>query len=172
LQEAIEQNWSARALERQISVLYYERSLSSKAPAPVEQEAKEKTRPLQVPARDYLRDPYIFDFLNLPGQSLQETEVEQALIDNLQKFLLELGKGLLSVRFKAPKSGCVSCEQRSKCLRYPERTQTRQAACFIGRTKESKETFTEKMKRKIDSVTGCAIYSLRLAVSELPFAHI
>jgi predicted nuclease of restriction endonuclease-like (RecB) superfamily len=97
MEEAIEQNWSARALERQINVLYYERLLSSKEPLPVEQEAEEKTSPLQVAAKDYLRDPYIFDFLNLPGQSLQETEVEQALIDNLQKFLLELGKGFAFV---------------------------------------------------------------------------
>jgi predicted nuclease of restriction endonuclease-like (RecB) superfamily len=97
MQEAIEQNWSARALERQISVLYYERLLSSKEPEPVRQEAKEKTKPLQVSAKDYLRDPYIFDFLNLPGQSLQETEVEQALINNLQQFLLELGKGFAFV---------------------------------------------------------------------------
>ena len=97
MQEAIEQNWSARALERQISVLYYERLLSSKEPEPVRLEAKEKTNPLQVSAKDYLRDPYIFDFLNLPGQSLQETEVEQALINNLQQFLLELGKGFAFV---------------------------------------------------------------------------
>ena len=97
MQEAINQNWSARALERQISVLYYERLLSSKDPVPVEVEAKEKTNALQVEAKNYLRDPYIFDFLNLPGQALQESEVEQALIDNLQKFLLELGKGFAFV---------------------------------------------------------------------------
>ena len=97
MEEAISQNWSARALERQISVLYYERLLSSKDPAPVEVEAKEKTAPLQIETKDYLRDPYIFDFLNLPGQALQESDVEQALIDNLQKFLLELGKGFAFV---------------------------------------------------------------------------
>ena len=81
-------------------------------------------------------------------------------------------RGLRSVRFKGPRSACVPCKQRSKCLRYPDRTPTRQVAYFIGRTEESKETFTEKMKRKIDSVKGRAIYSMRLAVSEPPFAHI
>ncbi len=81
-------------------------------------------------------------------------------------------KGLRSVRFKAPKSACSVCNQRSKCLRYPERTAIRQVAYFIGCTKEKKETFTEKMKRKIDSVKGRAIYSMRIAVSEPPFAHI
>ena len=97
LSEAISQNWSARALDRQISSLYYDRLLSSQDKAPVEQEAQEKTSELAVTQKDFLRDPYIFDFLNLPHQSLVESEVEQALIDNLQKFLLELGKGFAFV---------------------------------------------------------------------------
>jgi predicted nuclease of restriction endonuclease-like (RecB) superfamily len=97
LSEAISQNWSARALDRQISSLYYERLLSSQNKTSVEQEAQEKTAELAVTEKDFLRDPYIFDFLNLPYQSLVESEVEQALIDNLQKFLLELGKGFAFV---------------------------------------------------------------------------
>jgi len=97
LSEAISQNWSARALERQISSLYYDRLLSSQDKSPVEQEAQEKTAELAVTEKYFLRDPYIFDFLNLPHQSLVESEVEQALIDNLQKFLLELGKGFAFV---------------------------------------------------------------------------
>ncbi|MPY24503.1 PDDEXK nuclease domain-containing protein [Shewanella sp. YLB-07] len=97
LEESINQAWSARALERQIGSLYYERLLSSKDKAPVEQEARQKTTELSVTAKDYLRDPYIFDFLNLPHHSLVESEVEQGLIDNLQHFLLELGKGFAFV---------------------------------------------------------------------------
>lgn len=97
INEAIEQNWSARALERQIGSLYYERLLSSKEKLPVELEAQQKTKALAVSAQDYLRDPYIFDFLGLPSGSLQESELEQALIDNLQSFLLELGKGFAFV---------------------------------------------------------------------------
>jgi predicted nuclease of restriction endonuclease-like (RecB) superfamily len=97
LSEAISQNWSARALDRQISSLYYERLLSSQDKSPVKQEAQEKTTELAVTHKDFLRDPYIFDFLSLPHQSLVESEVEQALIDNLQKFLLELGKGFAFV---------------------------------------------------------------------------
>jgi len=97
LSEAISQNWSARSLDRQISSLYYDRLLSSQEKSPVEQEAQEKTAELAVTQKDFLRDPYIFDFLNLPHQSLVESEVEQALIDNLQKFLLELGKGFAFV---------------------------------------------------------------------------
>lgn len=101
MQESIEQSWSARALERQIGTLYYERLLASqadnKAIKPVLDEAKQHTDALAVSAKNYLRDPYIFDFLGLPTDSLQENELEQGLIDNLKKFLLELGKGFAFV---------------------------------------------------------------------------
>ena len=95
--EAITQSWSARALERQISTLYYERLLASQDKAAVMQEAQAKTTPLQETVKDYLRDPYILDFLNLQDQSYQESELEQAIIGNLQQFLLELGKGFAFV---------------------------------------------------------------------------
>ncbi|TPE46970.1 DUF1016 domain-containing protein [Maribrevibacterium harenarium] len=96
-QEAITQNWSVRALERQISTLYYERLLASQDKAVVEHEAQANTQPLAETARDYLRDPYILDFLNLQDKSYQESELEQAIISNLQQFLLELGKGFAFV---------------------------------------------------------------------------
>jgi len=97
MQESIANNWSARALDRQINSLYYERLLSSKEKVPVENEAKENTKELQVTPKDVLRDPYIFDFLNLPHKSLLESDIEQALIENLQQFLLELGRGFAFV---------------------------------------------------------------------------
>ena len=95
--ETIEHNWSTRALERQMSKLYYERLLASKDKAPVVIEAEEKTNALQETAKDYLRDPYILDFLNLQDKTYQETELEQRIISNLQQFLLELGKGFAFV---------------------------------------------------------------------------
>lgn len=95
--EAIASRWSARALDRQISVLYYERLLSSREPAPVRAEAEDKVAPLQLEAKQLLRDPYILDFLNLPSQSVHESTVEQGLMDNLQQFLLELGRGFAFV---------------------------------------------------------------------------
>jgi len=96
-QEVIRQNWSSRALERQIGTLYYERLLSSKERTSVEAEAEGKTEALSLNPKDYLRDPYILDFLNLPSSTVLESEFEQALIDNLQQFLLELGKGFAFV---------------------------------------------------------------------------
>lgn len=97
LRECAEQHWSARALERQIGVLYYERLLSSQDKAVVKAEAQTKIANLHLNAKAYLRDPYILDFLNLPRQSVLESDIEQGLIDNLQKFLLELGKGFAFV---------------------------------------------------------------------------
>jgi predicted nuclease of restriction endonuclease-like (RecB) superfamily len=95
--EAIANSWSSRALDRQVSVLYYERLLSSKDKSPVETEANTKTALLAVDPRNYLRDPYILDFLNLEDGLYQEADVENGIISNLQRFLLELGKGFAFV---------------------------------------------------------------------------
>ncbi|WP_386695631.1 YhcG family protein [Lonepinella sp. MS14435] len=97
MRETIEQNWSVRALDRQISVLYYERLLASQNKTPVITEAEQKTAELKETIEDYLRDPYILDFLNLQDGTYQENDVEQAIINNLQLFLLELGKGFAFV---------------------------------------------------------------------------
>ncbi len=97
LQEAIKQSWSARALDRQISKFYYERLLASREKQIVEAEAQIHTQPLAESAKDYLRDPYILDFLNLQDKSYQEADLEKAIISNLQQFLLELGKGFAFV---------------------------------------------------------------------------
>jgi len=55
------------------------------------------------------------------------------------------------MRYKGPKSGCVPCHLRSDCLRYPDRTECRTIDYLIGRAEAKKETFTARMKRKIDS---------------------
>jgi predicted nuclease of restriction endonuclease-like (RecB) superfamily len=97
MQEASSQNWSVRALERQIGVLYYERLLSSKDRTVVEAEARGKTAPLDETPKNYLRDPYILDFLNLDDRRYQEADLERGIISNLQNFLLALGKGFAFV---------------------------------------------------------------------------
>jgi transposase len=80
--------------------------------------------------------------------------------------------GFRSVRFKGPKSACVHCKLRSQCLRYPDRTEIRQVAYFLGRSEKGRITFTERMKRKIDSAAGRVLYGIRLAIGEPPFANI
>ena len=98
MEEAASQHWSSRALERQIGTLYYDRLLSSQDRTAVQQEAENQTHPLsEQDARHYLRDPYVLDFLNLPGERYLEADLERGLIDNLQAFLLELGKGFAFV---------------------------------------------------------------------------
>ncbi len=92
--EAVEQNWSVRALERQITTLYYERLLASKDKQAVMTEAEEKIKDLKLAPEDMIKDPYVLEFLGMhPDLSYLEKEVEQGLIDKLQEFLLELGKG-------------------------------------------------------------------------------
>jgi transposase len=80
--------------------------------------------------------------------------------------------GFAATKFKGAKSSCVPCQLRTQCLRHPERTEIRQVAYFHSRTATGKETFAEKMKRKIDSTAGRALYSLRVAIAEPPFAQI
>ncbi len=99
MNEAAEQNWSSRALARQIHSLYYQRHLSSRDKRPVIQEMLEKTTPLAPSPRDFIRDTVVLEFLDLPvGTSgLRESRLEQAIISRLQHFLLELGKGFAFV---------------------------------------------------------------------------
>jgi predicted nuclease of restriction endonuclease-like (RecB) superfamily len=92
MNEAVAQHWSTRQLERQISVLYYERLLASRRKAPVRKEAAAKLA--TVEPEQFIRDPYVLELLDLKDYpALRESAVEQAIIDNLQAFLLELGKG-------------------------------------------------------------------------------
>jgi predicted nuclease of restriction endonuclease-like (RecB) superfamily len=95
--EAASQGWTTRALERQIGTLYYERLLSSSDRAAVEKEAGDSVQSLQTPS-DFVRDPVMLEFLGLPGAGkLLEADLERALLDNLQEFLLELGRGFAFV---------------------------------------------------------------------------
>jgi len=96
IKEAEQNDWSVRALERQINSFYYERILSSKDKEPVIKEAKEKTAKLKP--ENILKDPVVLEFLDLKDRaSYRESELEQSLIDKLQEFLLELGKGFCFV---------------------------------------------------------------------------
>lgn len=80
LQDASEQNWSVRALERQIGSLYYERLLMSRGKrAPVEKEAKIKTGELAAQPEDFIKDPYVLEFLGIPDASAGLSHVRRDL---------------------------------------------------------------------------------------------
>lgn len=100
MNEAADQNWSSRALDRQIGTLYYERLLVSQNKQAVTEEANQKVaqqdKPLQP--KGFVRDPMMLEFLGIGGiEKLLESDLEQALMDKLQDFLLELGKGFAFV---------------------------------------------------------------------------
>ena len=98
MKESAAQNWSVRALDRQIHSLYYQRLLSSRNKRPVIEEMLARTSPLAPSPRDFIRDPVVLEFLDLPAApGLRESGMEQAIINKLQAFLLELGKGFAFV---------------------------------------------------------------------------
>lgn len=98
LREAAANNWAVRTLERNINTLYYQRLLSSQVKQPVEDEMKDNTKHLQQDAYEFIKNPAVLEFLNIPANyAYTEKKLEQALIDNLRHFLLELGKGFAFV---------------------------------------------------------------------------
>jgi len=96
LTEAAENMWSVRTLDRNISTLYYNRIVASIDKKIVENEMKEKTKKLQ--AKEFIKNPVVLEFLDLPtNMSYTENELEKALTDDIQKFMMELGKGFAFV---------------------------------------------------------------------------
>ena len=91
--EAYEQTWSIRTLQRNISSQYYYRMLKTQDKIGVEEEMKSLTSPLQDKL-EFIKNPIIAEFLGMEhGTSYHESDLEQSIIGNLQKFLMELGKG-------------------------------------------------------------------------------
>ena len=85
-------------LERQIGTLYYERLLSSKDKQSLLEETRQQAKSDNSSPRDFVRDPVVLEFLGAPDTGkLLESDLEQALMDKLQQFLLELGKGFAFV---------------------------------------------------------------------------
>ena len=96
LTEAVENMWSVRTLDRNISTLYYNRIVASIDKKIVENEMREKTKKLQ--AKEFIKNPVVLEFLDLPtNMSYTENELEKALTDDIQKFMMELGKGFAFV---------------------------------------------------------------------------
>ena len=94
LKEAAQQMWAVRTLDRNISTQYYERLMLSSEKEPVIREMHEKTRVFAQDKSAYIKNPVVAEFLGLqPNPSLQESTIEEAIISNMQKFLMELGKG-------------------------------------------------------------------------------
>lgn len=94
LNECGKAGWSSRQLERQVNSFFYERILSSKDKDSTAKEIEILEPKTEINFKDILKEPYILEFLNLSDSSkYHEKDIEQGLIDHLQKFLLELGRG-------------------------------------------------------------------------------
>ena len=92
--EAAQQAWNVRTLQRNIASQYYYRLLKSQVKDPVVEEMKQLTTKYQYDKLEFIKNPVIAEFLSLPtNTSFTETELETSIISNLQKFLMELGKG-------------------------------------------------------------------------------
>ena len=109
MNEAATQHWGTIALDRQIASLTYERILSSQNKLAIKADEDAVSRQTQFSLHDVIKDPYILEFTGLPSSTdYRERDLETALINNIQKFLLELGRGFSFVarqyRFKTDNS--------------------------------------------------------------------
>jgi predicted nuclease of restriction endonuclease-like (RecB) superfamily len=87
IEESIRGTWSSRDLQRQISSMTYKRALKNGA-----------GKPASPSIHDFIKDPYIFEFLQLPADKRNsERSIETVIIDHLQQFLLRFGKGFAFV---------------------------------------------------------------------------
>lgn len=92
--EAIEQTWSVRTLQRNISSQYYYRMLKTQKEEIVESEMKELTAPYQSDKLEFIKNPVVAEFLGFSQNTdFTESDLEKSILSNLQKFLMEIGKG-------------------------------------------------------------------------------
>lgn len=96
--EALSEGWSVRTLDRNIASQYYQRLLMSQNKAPVEAEMKKRTASFEGDKLEFIKNPVVAEFLGIKqGVELTESKLESAIIDHLQQFMMELGKGFALV---------------------------------------------------------------------------
>lgn len=97
--EATNAKWSVRELKRQISTSLYERLLLSKGEVNKEEVLKLAMCGIEInEPKDIIKDPYVFEFLGIPeNKPMLESDLEKALVEQIEKFLLELGRGFMFV---------------------------------------------------------------------------
>ena len=96
--EALTESWSVRTLDRNIASQYYQRLLMSQNKAPVEAEMKKLTASFEGDKLEFIKNPVVAEFLGIKqGAELTESKLESAIIDHLQQFMMELGKGFALV---------------------------------------------------------------------------
>ena len=91
LEECIKSNWSVRQLERQINSFYYERLISTGEA--YKNDVKNEINKLENKKEDFIKDPYVLEFLDIKDKRFLEKDLESNLLEHIQDFLLELGRG-------------------------------------------------------------------------------
>lgn len=93
LEECIKSNWSVRQLERQINSFYYERLISTKGPYKEEVQNEINILEKKDKIENFVKDPYVLEFLDIKDKRFLERDLESNLLEHIQEFLLELGRG-------------------------------------------------------------------------------
>ena len=93
LEETIKSNWSVRQLERQINSFYYERLLSTSEEYKEEVKNEIKILEKKEKVQDFIKDPYVLEFLDIKDRKFLEKDLESNLLEHISEFLLELGRG-------------------------------------------------------------------------------
>lgn len=93
LEKCIKSNWSVRQLERQINSFYYERLISTKEPYKEEVKNEINTLEKKDKIENFVKDPYVLEFLDIKNKRFLERDLESNLLEHIQEFLLELGRG-------------------------------------------------------------------------------
>ena len=129
------------------------------APDPLYDKGGEKKAAPRYQPRDFHFDPKAHTCICPAGQALHANGRD-----------CKIG-GYIAIKFRGSQANCIPCDQRDRCLRTPEKTKTRQVAFFIGR-QPGKYVHTERMKQRIDSAEGRALYGRRFATVEPVFANL
>ena len=93
LEECIKCNWSVRQLERQINSFYYERLISTSDSNKEEVKNEINTLEKEEKIGDFIKDPYVLEFLDIKNKRFLEKDLESNLLEHISEFLLELGRG-------------------------------------------------------------------------------
>jgi predicted nuclease of restriction endonuclease-like (RecB) superfamily len=162
MQEAIDGNWSTRTMERQINSLYYERMVMTPEVGKALVKAEAESKKEAIEAKHIIKDPYVLDFLELKANSnFYEQELEQAIIDKLQEFLLELGKGFsfVSRQYRVSLEGdhffidLVFYNYILKCFLLIDLKTGKLSHQDVGQMDMYVRIFEEKMRQESDNPT-------------------
>ena len=162
IKEASEQMWSYRTLDRNISSQYYYRLLQSQNKQSVKDEMIRITTPYQQDNLEFIKNPTVAEFIGLsPNSDFTESELETAIIGNLQKFLLELGKGfsfvarqkLISTEKKDYFIDLVFYNYILKCFVLIDLKTTIITHQDVGQMDMYVRMYDERVKRKDDNPT-------------------